>query len=479
MRRRSSSSVPWRRSVRPGRAARWRGHPGLSAGRAHRRGDPFRAAGRTAGGGARARRGGCRRAPAHPPDRRRRRRRGAACRGGEGRGLRLARRDFGQRGRPLRGRAERRAARWASSASPRSGRRPPTRSAWPGSNRTWCPPSTVPAASSRCSPRPIPRPIPARRARPLSVRGHRARDHRRGPGREGLVGGSGHRLPDRPRADSGARGAGAGVGGRRRGLHRDLVGPGLQGAAGSRRCSRPGARPRGLHRAHHGRGGARPPASPASTRHGVRPPRGSWRSWPTTSAPATAPRSLESMVAEAVRRTPPPTPRGAQPAFRRGARGGCGGPRRSGASWPRPGSASTTWSPRCSCARASTHPPRSRPCRARCSTRSTRSCSRRSGSCRSGCRGSSSSGCPRPRTPRAAAPGTPTGVVQVALRDLRDALGDELVVMADLCLDEYTDHGHCGVLGPTGVVQRRDARALRASPWPRPRRAPTWSPRAG
>jgi porphobilinogen synthase len=46
----------------------------------------------------------------------------------------------------------------------------------------------------------------------------------------------------------------------------------------------------------------------------------------------------------------------------------------------------------------------------------------------------------------------PHGVVQLALRALRDAVGDELVLMADLCLDEYTDHGHCGVLGPTGEV---------------------------
>ena len=46
----------------------------------------------------------------------------------------------------------------------------------------------------------------------------------------------------------------------------------------------------------------------------------------------------------------------------------------------------------------------------------------------------------------------PQGVVQVALRAVRDAVGDELVLMADLCLDEYTDHGHCGVLGPDGEV---------------------------
>jgi porphobilinogen synthase len=44
------------------------------------------------------------------------------------------------------------------------------------------------------------------------------------------------------------------------------------------------------------------------------------------------------------------------------------------------------------------------------------------------------------------------GIVQVALRDLRDELGDSMVLMADLCLDEYTDHGHCGVLTPDGDV---------------------------
>src|SRR5438045_9474338 len=46
----------------------------------------------------------------------------------------------------------------------------------------------------------------------------------------------------------------------------------------------------------------------------------------------------------------------------------------------------------------------------------------------------------------------PDGIVQVALRDLRDELGDQLALVADLCLDEYTDHGHCGVLTPPGVV---------------------------
>ena len=44
------------------------------------------------------------------------------------------------------------------------------------------------------------------------------------------------------------------------------------------------------------------------------------------------------------------------------------------------------------------------------------------------------------------------GIVQAALRDLRDEVGESLVLMADLCLDEYTDHGHCGVLLADGSV---------------------------
>lgn len=46
----------------------------------------------------------------------------------------------------------------------------------------------------------------------------------------------------------------------------------------------------------------------------------------------------------------------------------------------------------------------------------------------------------------------PDGIVQLALRDLRDEVGDRLVLMADNCLDEYTDHGHCGVLTAAGDV---------------------------
>lgn len=46
----------------------------------------------------------------------------------------------------------------------------------------------------------------------------------------------------------------------------------------------------------------------------------------------------------------------------------------------------------------------------------------------------------------------PEGIVQIALRDLRDTFGDDVVLMADLCLDEYTSHGHCGVLDDRGSV---------------------------
>ena len=46
----------------------------------------------------------------------------------------------------------------------------------------------------------------------------------------------------------------------------------------------------------------------------------------------------------------------------------------------------------------------------------------------------------------------PDGILNVALRTVRDAVGDDLVVMADTCLDEFTDHGHCGVLDERGRV---------------------------
>jgi porphobilinogen synthase len=56
----------------------------------------------------------------------------------------------------------------------------------------------------------------------------------------------------------------------------------------------------------------------------------------------------------------------------------------------------------------------------------------------------------------------PDGIVQRALADLRDEVGDRMVLMADCCLDEYTDHGHCGVLTATGEVDNDATVALYA-----------------
>jgi porphobilinogen synthase len=46
----------------------------------------------------------------------------------------------------------------------------------------------------------------------------------------------------------------------------------------------------------------------------------------------------------------------------------------------------------------------------------------------------------------------PNGILNVALADARAEVGDDLLVMSDLCLDEFTDHGHCGVLDAKGRV---------------------------
>jgi len=46
----------------------------------------------------------------------------------------------------------------------------------------------------------------------------------------------------------------------------------------------------------------------------------------------------------------------------------------------------------------------------------------------------------------------PDGILNVAIRDVVDEVGDAVVVMGDLCLDEFTDHGHCGVLTSDGRV---------------------------
>ena len=55
-------------------------------------------------------------------------------------------------------------------------------------------------------------------------------------------------------------------------------------------------------------------------------------------------------------------------------------------------------------------------------------------------------GVPATKDARGSGADDPEGILNVATRAVVDAVGDELVVMTDLCLDEFTDHGHCGVL---------------------------------
>jgi porphobilinogen synthase len=54
----------------------------------------------------------------------------------------------------------------------------------------------------------------------------------------------------------------------------------------------------------------------------------------------------------------------------------------------------------------------------------------------------------------------PAGIAQLAIRALREEFGADRVVIADLCLDEYTDHGHCGVLADDGSVDNDATLAL-------------------
>jgi len=61
-------------------------------------------------------------------------------------------------------------------------------------------------------------------------------------------------------------------------------------------------------------------------------------------------------------------------------------------------------------------------------------------------------GIPAVKDGRGSAADDPAGVVQLAIGDLAAEVGDATVLMADLCLDEYTDHGHCGLLTPAGEI---------------------------
>ncbi len=68
-------------------------------------------------------------------------------------------------------------------------------------------------------------------------------------------------------------------------------------------------------------------------------------------------------------------------------------------------------------------------------------------------------GLPRPeeKDPTGSAASRSDGITQRALKSVRDAVGDSVVVMADCCLDEFTDHGHCGVVDETSGQVDNDA----------------------
>ena len=61
-------------------------------------------------------------------------------------------------------------------------------------------------------------------------------------------------------------------------------------------------------------------------------------------------------------------------------------------------------------------------------------------------------GIPETRDAEGSASLDPNGVLNKAIRDVRAEVGDDLVIMSDVCLDEFTDHGHCGVLDADGYV---------------------------
>ena len=65
----------------------------------------------------------------------------------------------------------------------------------------------------------------------------------------------------------------------------------------------------------------------------------------------------------------------------------------------------------------------------------------------------------------------PDGILNVAIRDVASEVGDALVVMTDLCLDEFTDHGHCGVLD-AAAASTTTRRSSATATWPSPRPTP-------
>ena len=61
-------------------------------------------------------------------------------------------------------------------------------------------------------------------------------------------------------------------------------------------------------------------------------------------------------------------------------------------------------------------------------------------------------GIPAEKDPTGSGAWDPNGIVQQAIADCKSVTGDDLVIMSDLCVDEYTDHGHCGVVNDDGSI---------------------------
>jgi porphobilinogen synthase len=61
-------------------------------------------------------------------------------------------------------------------------------------------------------------------------------------------------------------------------------------------------------------------------------------------------------------------------------------------------------------------------------------------------------GIPEEKDPVGSGATDPHGILNLAITDVVAEVGDQLTVMSDLCLDEFTDHGHCGVLDPDGNI---------------------------
>ena len=129
----------------------------------------------------------------------------------------------------------------------------------------------------------------------------------------------------------------------------------------------------------------------------------------------------------------------------------------------RPGCTRPSWCCRCSSARAPPSRCRSRRCPASSSTPLDSLVRGRHGGGRGRARRPDAvRRAARPRTRWAPARTTPTASSTSRCGPCADAVGDDLVVMADLCLDEFTDHGHCGVLDDARRRgQRRDPGAVR------------------